>query len=313
MTLNTFILVDIASHVRAKAFYLAPKRGHWRPFQLYSTNRVLYLGHTTHNAPTMTRRQRRAAVAHGSPANDKNNISSASDIPMVRPSPSSSSKPKASKTLYEIAAERQAELSSQGQPFPRNTDIGLESKATKLITLTPDGTISENPTEDPSSFNKPAEEAPLPLLDTLLLSLPLSFLHFTLAFLTLHQYGQTDPNDLRNSLLTLLKQTLLVAFPTLTLLIYVAHGHALPFLTSKKKYTLAIQTARTIVYTLTATIAGSYLIHLTNDRGYYAVMKRAPAIGTLWVWCIIELGLVGAVVGVVGPGVFAWWRGYSVL
>lgn len=60
-----------------------------------------------------------------------------------------------------------------------------------------------------------------------------------------------------------------------------------------------------------ANAAGCYLIQLTNDKGYYAVMKNAPSLGTLWVWAILELGLLGAVLGVLGPGVYAWKKGYG--
>jgi hypothetical protein len=262
----------------------------------------------------MNRRQRRAAAAT-SPARAE--LSSASKIPMVRPSSPNSSRPKA-KTLYEIAAERQADLAPHGTPFPKD---GKETKArasavegNKLLTLTSDGAISDTTPPAAAAAGTSPAEADLPLsphLDTLLLSTPLSSLHFTLSFLTAHQYAQQD----HLSIPTLLRQTLLVALPTLTLLIHLAHGHALPFATTTftPRTRLVVQVARQCMFLLAANITGCYLIYLTNDRGYYAVMKRAPAIGTLWVWCIIELGLVGALAGVVGPGLFAWWNGYGVL
>jgi hypothetical protein len=263
----------------------------------------------------MNRRQRRAAAAT-SPTRAE--LSSASAIPMARPTSPNSSRPKA-KTLYDIAAERQADLAPHGTPFPID---GEETKATasvvegnKLLTLTSDGAISDTTPAAAAAAagTSPAEgDLPLsPLLDTLLLSTPLSSLHFTLSFLTAHQYAQQD----HLSIPTLLQQTLLVALPTLTLLIHLAHGHALPFATTTftPRTRVAVQVAQQCMFVLAANIAGCYLIYLTNDRGYYAVMKRAPAIGTLWVWCIIELGLVGALAGVVGPGLFAWWNGYGVL
>jgi hypothetical protein len=249
----------------------------------------------------MNRRQRRAAAAK-TPAS--NGISSASEIPMARPPSPNASTPKA-KTLYEIAAERQRELAPHGQPFPKDTEdanIPKPANETKFVTLTPGGTISDTPS------SATASEALPPFLDTLLLSAPLSSLHFTLAFLTFHQYGQPDSL----SVPSLIKESLFVAFPTLTLLIHIVHGHALPSISISTQTRLAVKIAQQLAFIITANIAGCYLIYLTNDRGYYAVMKRAPAIGTLWVWCILELGLMGALVGVVGPGLFAWWNGYGV-
>jgi hypothetical protein len=260
----------------------------------------------------MNRRQRRAAAA--APNSPSDGISSASDIPLARPPSSTSTKPKA-KTLYEIAAERQAELAPHGQPFPKdtkqNSNTSTSSEATKLVTLSPNGEISEA-TPTTTSSDLLVTEPPNPILDTLLLSFPLSCLHFTLSFLAAHQYAQQD----LVSLPALLKQTIIVAFPTLTLLIHIFHGHALPQIRNTSTFSprirAATRVALQILYLIIANIAGCYLIYLTNDKGYYAVMKRAPAIGTLWVWCIIELGLLGSLGGIVGPGLFAWWNGYGV-
>ena len=251
----------------------------------------------------MNRRQRRAAAA--APSSFSDQISSASDIPLARP-PSSSSTNLKTKTLYEIAAERQAKLAPHGQPFPQNADQSNESplvRATKFVTLSPDGAISDLFVTEP----------PNPILDTLLLSFPLSCLHFTLSFLAAHQYAQQD----LISLSALLKQTSLVAFPTLTLLIHFFHGHALSVTRNTAnlslKFRAATRLALQVLYVIIANTAGCYLIYLTNDKGYYAVMKRAPAIGTLWVWCIIEMGLLGSLAGVVGPGLFSWWNGYGLI
>jgi len=49
-----------------------------------------------------------------------------------------------------------------------------------------------------------------------------------------------------------------------------------------------------------------------HDAAYYAVLKRAPAIGTLWVWSVVELELKWALVSVLGVGAWGWWMGYGV-
>ncbi len=255
----------------------------------------------------MNRRQRRAGAATPSSSQA---LSSAPELPIAPPPPSPhSTKPKA-KTLYEIAAEREAELSPHGQPFPQNH---AQPQATKLVTITPDGNVSETTPPEAETAAAANTAVPLPpFLDTLLLSAPLSALNFTLSFLTHHQYAQ--PDLLSTAVPSLLKQTLFIAFPTLTLLIHLAHGHAFPApaIYISPRIRQGIKVAQQLMFVITANIAGCYLIYLTNDRGYYAVMKRAPAIGTLWVWCVLELGLVGALAGVMGPGAFAWWNGYGV-
>jgi hypothetical protein len=144
--------------------------------------------------------------------------------------------------------------------------------------------------------------------DTLFLALSLSCLHFTLSFLTVHQYAQ----ELR--LLPIVLNTIFVALPTLALVIHLVHGHLFGLTSGRvpRRLRKAATVAQQVLFLLAANIAGCYLIHLTNDKGYYAVMKNAPSIGTIWVWSIIELGLGGALAGVAGPGLYAWWNGYGI-
>lgn len=277
---------------------------HTGPPPIYAPNHL--------DVGAMNRRQRRAAAPK---APSSNELSSATDGPVSRPPSPSSSKSRA-KTLYEIAAERQAELAPHGKPFPKTVNQSDESTATRLVKLTRDGNIVDTNANHGQSSPAAAAATPItssplpPIVDTLLLSAPLSSLHFTLSFLTFHQYAQQD----LLSIPSLLKETIFIALPTLTLLIHVAHGHVLPFLkiAASPPIRSALKIAQQLILVITANVAGCYLIYLTNDQAYYAVMKRAPAIGTLWVWCVLELGLAGALAGVVGPGIFAWWNGYGV-
>ncbi|ETN41867.1 uncharacterized protein HMPREF1541_03806 [Cyphellophora europaea CBS 101466] len=246
-------------------------------------------------------------------------ITSASDIPSMRPSDDPRNSKKPAKTLLDIAAERQAIQSHlpagptlresnvvnvtidddgnvrtlDGSPLPNG--LSSTTQDGKVVAQTgSDGIVTE---EDGVA------EIP-PIMDTLLLSLPLSAVHFTLAVLTMHQYAQ----ELR--MLPLLWDTIFIAFPTLTLLVHLFRGHVLPVRVSDGVRT-AVLVLRSLVYLAVANAAGCYLLMLTNDRGYYAVMKKAPAVGTVWVWAVLEMGLVGAVAGVAGPAAFAWWRGYG--
>ena len=256
----------------------------------------------------MSRRQRRAQQ------NGRNNIQTADDIPHTQPFPS---KPKPAKTLLEIAAEKQAQLNPTARKFnPRGTSSNVVNvtidESGNVIPLGIDlpGTSNMKWEEGGEEEEEKEEEGEIsPYLDTLFLAITLSTLHFTLELLTMHQYAQ----EIRYS--PIFQHTLFIAFPTLLLLIHFFHGHfhllgagALP-----EKAKNALYGLRQATLLAMANIAGCYLIKLTNEEGYYAVMKNAPGIGTLWVFAILELGLVGAVAGVVGPGLYAWKMGYGVM
>jgi len=239
---------------------------------------------------------------------------SADDIPLSRPPPSSTASTFTSsadrpKTLYEIAAERRAALQPSDETlFSRSKGKG----SAEFLKIAPDGSITPGTisTDHDHDEGEEGEGEPIsPFFDTLFLALPLSVLHFTLAVLAAHQYAQ----ELRFP--PLARQTVLVALPTLFLLIHTAHGRIFPQqqrlpLSARTRHALGI--FRQTVFLIVANVAGCYLIHVTNGRPYYAVMKKAPGIGTLWVWCVLEMGLLGAVAGVAGPGAFAAWKGYGI-
>lgn len=69
-------------------------------------------------------------------------------------------------------------------------------------------------------------------------------------------------------------------------------------------------TTRQLAFLALALLSGTYLLHTTHEAAYFAVVKRAPAVGTLWVWSVVELELGWAVVSVVGVAVGGWLGGY---
>ncbi|KAK5083966.1 hypothetical protein LTR05_006473 [Lithohypha guttulata] len=239
----------------------------------------------------MNRKHRRGQK--GKPSNHEQE----DDLVLARPP--ETTQPQA-KTLYEIAAERQAALTpSKSGSFQR-----LPSKDNVVnVMVGQDGKLK---TLDGSALpGQELSESVSPWLDTLLLATSLSALHFTLEALTVHQYA----DELRWK--HVLWHTVLKAFPVLTLLVHFMHGHLLSLRTSKK-VSDAIAGLKQLLFVAVANIAGCYLIYLTNDKGYMAVMKNAPSIGTLWIWSVIELGLAGALVGVAGPGIYAYYYGYGI-
>lgn len=208
-----------------------------------------------------------------------------------------------SKTLFEIAAERQAELGGQGI----SATSSIKPENIVQLKIGEDGKIQADDDARGQGASGGETQPETPWLDALLLATSLAAVHFTLEVLTVHQYSQ----ELRFP--PIVAHTLLVALPTLTVVVALFHGLLLPARTVSAAVRGWVLAGRQLVYLLTANVAGCYLIQMTNDEGYYAVMKNAPGIGTLWVWAVLELGLLGALAGVVGPGFYAWWNGYGII
>lgn len=271
------------------------------------------------------RKQRRAAAAAAS--NDNSFVDSS--IPLSRPpeftKKNNTRSTRQAKTLLEIAAERQQELNqhinNEGKKkpqLPNGQFIDLNATETQFLELSSTGQISNlDPNNLPpktSPTEKEEEDAEIPpLIDTLFTSIPLTTVHFTLAFLAAHQYVQQIIWK------DLFSETLFIAFPVLTFLIHLAHGHIISFALfgfrrkRKSKPSKPVKpkdqvpppsasamiadaligdlfTARTLLFFLPlAIVLGGMLVHTTNQAGYYAVMKRAPSIGTMWVWCVLEI------------------------
>ncbi|EAW17550.1 uncharacterized protein NFIA_074700 [Aspergillus fischeri NRRL 181] len=293
------------------------------------------------------RKQRRAAAAATatSAASTPDSSFDPSSIPLAHPQKPSPDNVLRGKTLVELIAERQNEILGKEQ-----RDTAKSGPETQFMSVDPlSGKISQF---DPSMLSKeqsdegdragPATEdsqiepdttdngddAPIPpLIDTLLLSVPLTTLHLTLAYLAAHQYAETIELE------KLLRESTFIAFPILTLLVHLAHGHIVCmhrgntkqekvslFPWSQDKLTLSFvrkllfpPNLRTMAFLPVAVLLGTKLMTMTNEDPYYAVMKRAPAIGTLWVWSILEIPVGAAALGALGPLIWGvWWKGYSI-
>lgn len=55
--------------------------------------------------------------------------------------------------------------------------------------------------------------------------------------------------------------------------------------------------------------SGISLIHITATEGYLNVMRTAPSLGTLWVWSVVRMDLVYALVGLTGVAAGVFFRG----
>lgn len=312
--------------------------------------------HLSSTMPPKNRKQRReAAAAALSPATEK------PSIPLSHPPRTSpTDTPTRPKTLYDIIAERQNALLIPEERYSSESKNGVPQPqpGTRVVTVDASGavvdahsdTLPARSTASNQLYTKSVEESnqndesethqPLPpFLDTILLSLPLTTLHLTLAWLAAHQYAE------ETNLPVLLKDSILITFPLLTFLIHLAHGHIIsfPFFStsqSKSKSKLHHTTTppslfpltrdkltisflrnllfppspRTLFFLPFSVLLGAQLIAITNGEPYYAVMKKAPSVGTLWIWCILEMSVGAAALGALGPLVWGvWWMGYGII
>ncbi|EKV10639.1 Stress response protein Rds1 [Penicillium digitatum] len=298
------------------------------------------------------RKQRRAAAGSSSNKDEP-------EIAMAHPprNDPTQNKPSVERTLYDIIAERQSGLHPKGA-IPASVEaqgIPPQSGGTRFVTVNASGELVDtdgdinshlsNPTQNgtrksPPGANgttlKPSDsesepDKPLPpLLDTILLSLPLTTLHLTLGYLAAHQYAE------RIDLPKLFKESVTTVFPLLTLFVHLAHGHILSFKKrsskgkpaplnvfplTRDKLTFSFlrrlvfpPALKTLVFLPLAAVLGAHLIAITNGEPYYAIMKKAPAVGTIWIWCILELSFGAAVLGALGPMIWGvWWMGYGII
>ncbi|PKY03566.1 hypothetical protein P168DRAFT_165640 [Aspergillus campestris IBT 28561] len=298
------------------------------------------------------RKQRRAAAAASSSSDS--NAFDPSSIPMARPPQGSSISQ--GKKLVDIIAERQSELlhraNTSAASVPGTQFVTIDPVTGKMSRTQSGGFVEEissdegshsddddnddnasyssgddedNEDDDNSNNQKETTDHPIPpLIDTMLLSLPLTTLHLTLSYLAAHQYAESIALD------ELLRESAFLTFPILTLLIHLAHGHIVSFARvwphkpepvslipwSNDKLSLSFlrkllfpPTWRTVVFLPVAIALGVKLMTITNEDPYYAVMKRAPAIGTIWVWCILEMPVGATVLGALGPLVWGFGGG----
>ncbi|KAI1188344.1 hypothetical protein F5B17DRAFT_429639 [Nemania serpens] len=142
------------------------------------------------------------------------------------------------------------------------------------------------------------------IMDTLLWTVSLAMLHFTLDVLVQHQYAMDIvwPDIVTRALIALV---VFFAF------FYVLHPHPsspalLPGLPLRYQAFL-----RQAIFFVASTVSGCYLIDISNNYGYMYIMKRSPPLGCLWVWSVIELNLAPALASLAIACGFFYQGGYS--
>lgn len=142
--------------------------------------------------------------------------------------------------------------------------------------------------------------------ESMVWSISLTMLHFTLDVLVSHQFA-----------VEIVWRDIVIraaqAFPIILLLFYSFHPHATPSFLLPRLPPRMQPLLHQIFFFLGAVSAGSYLIHITNKHGYYAVMKQSPPVGCLWIWSVIELNVFWATGSLMCCGIFLKLGGYSFL
>jgi len=218
------------------------------------------------------RRERRAAAKSSNKP-----VESPTSTPKIKLAQPDRSGPK-SKTLLDLAEERK-HLLEKGTPFAKDYSDGLARDES--------GNILEAGLGDGEPIG--------PIGDAVFWAVCLAMFHFTLDVLTFNQYRQEVEWG------PICKRTALV-LPVLWFIIYMMRSQ-----TAWK-----VEVARQVFFLAVGVGAGCYTIHMGNVYDYYAVMKQAPPLGTLWVWSVIEMRLPYALVGVAVNLGYMYWQGYGV-
>ncbi|KAM0256060.1 hypothetical protein ACHAQJ_005259 [Trichoderma viride] len=176
------------------------------------------------------------------------------------------------RSLFEKAAEREKQLAG---------DDGNDDEDAKL---------------------SPAAER---FLEALLYTTTLATLHLTFDVLVMNQYGTEIVWD------KILKNAAR-AFFAFFFLFYMLHpsepnATLVPGLPRRFQKPL-----RQLVFFAMSCVAGCALVYTTNSQGYLYNMKRAPPLGCIWLWAVVELDLLWALPSLAVTGAYVWVNGYSI-
>ncbi|KAL7905531.1 hypothetical protein GGI35DRAFT_141200 [Trichoderma velutinum] len=161
---------------------------------------------------------------------------------------------------------------------------------------------SEDDEDDEEGKLSPGAER---FLEALLYTTTLATLHFTFDVLVMKQYG----TEIKWNRITVNAGRAWMVF---FFLFYTLHASEpnqtlIPGLPRRFQKTL-----RQMLFFAMSCVAGCALVYITNSKGYMYNMKRAPPLGCLWLWAVVELDLLWAVPSLMVTGVYVWVNGYSI-
>ncbi|KAL5598688.1 hypothetical protein BROUX41_003399 [Berkeleyomyces rouxiae] len=212
--------------------------------------------------------------------------------------------------LFAQAAEAEAKLKAKAKkskdkdPAISKVKINHAGGQTTYSTAE-DGDDEANDSDDSDDGEglTPGQER---FMDCVLWTMSLTMVHFTLDVFVYNQYGQ----DLEwRAILSHAPPAFLLIF----FLFWVMHETpANPVLIPGLPRTWQ-HTIRQLVFLGCSMFCGCYMIYITNMHGYLAVMRQAPIIGVLWVWTVIEMDLLYALLSVIVEAAFLYKGGYNIM
>ncbi|OAR01682.1 hypothetical protein LLEC1_02193 [Akanthomyces lecanii] len=199
-------------------------------------------------------------------------------------------------TLFKIAEQRQ--LFQQAAAREKLTKVA--AKKTRINESDNNSSDDDEDNEVPSL--PPGVER---VLEAMLWTTSLAMLHFTFDVLVQHQYGT-------EILWWQICQRAFSAWAVFLLLFYALHPRKsdetlLPGLPARYQSPL-----RQAIFFSMSVVSGCYLIYVTNMKGYLATQQRAPPLGCLWIWAVMELDLPWATLSLVLASAFIYLKGYTV-
>lgn len=230
------------------------------------------------------------------PASTSPNMDAAG-IRLVQPDRSAPS----GKTLVDFAGEQSLFQRADARQRELNRARGVATTKTSADASSDDE--GDEAEEDADATISPRAER---LLDTALWCVSLAMLHFTLDVLVQNQYAVAIewPDVFWRAL---------QALGVFSLLFYNLHRHPSdPSLLPLRGLSDGAQDRlRQALFFAASTVTGCYLIYITNEFSYMAVMMQAPPLGCLWVWSVIEMDLLWAVPSLAIAGGFMKLNDYG--
>ncbi|OAA57280.1 hypothetical protein ISF_07201 [Cordyceps fumosorosea ARSEF 2679] len=206
-------------------------------------------------------------------------------------------------TLFKIAEQRQLFQ----QAAAREKKSTASARKLRVSTggsdgVSSDGSDSDDEFESELPTLSPGAER---VLEAMLWTTSLAMLHFTFDVLVQHQYGTEIVWG------ALLRRTC-SAWAVFLLLFYALHPRKsdqtlVPGLPAHWQAPL-----RQAVFFAMSVAAGCGLLYVTNRKGYLATQRRAPPLGCLWIWAVVELELPWATLSLLVASAYVYLQGYKI-
>ncbi|KAG5355714.1 hypothetical protein CJU89_5423 [Yarrowia sp. B02] len=242
--------------------------------------------------------------------------------------------------------QTEKEAKAKGKPIPvykpqppRTNKDGKPLRYRKVAVKTEDDVYDDDAQDlEEEDDEIPTDSKWFEVLDFCMYLIPLMSVHLVLDVLVQKQYGggDVDPSlygqpfpkrgDLDSHSIQIRRQELativqaakrsLTSIPVLAGL----HAFCAPYVNAISKLQRGqVEDDRQLpkglrifrVATFAASIGlGCYILYAANEQGYMAVMKRAPPLGTLWVWLIVEMEWNWGALSLVVVCMWSYMRGY---